>query len=76
MIYIYFGFQKLLFIYLQTSNMNGRINADLIHLALLQQEQIFVEIVIAQIVNRRRCRRRPRRYWVRTWLSADRRLQF
>jgi hypothetical protein len=56
--------------------MNGRINADLIHLALLQQEQILVEIEIAQIVNRRRRRRRPRRYWVRPWLSADRRLQF
>jgi hypothetical protein len=38
----------------QTSNMNERINADLIHLALLQQEQILVEIEIAQIVNRRR----------------------
>lgn len=56
--------------------MNGRINADLIHLALLQQEQMLVELEIAQIVNRRRRRRRPRRYWVRPWLSADRRLQF
>jgi hypothetical protein len=38
--------------YFQTSNMNGRNHADLIHLE------------IAQIVNRRRRRRRPRRYWV------------
>jgi hypothetical protein len=45
--------------------MNRLINADLIHLTLLQQEQILVEIEIAQIVNRRRRRRRPRRYWVR-----------
>jgi hypothetical protein len=29
--------------------MNGCINADLIHLALLHQEQILVEIEIAQI---------------------------
>jgi hypothetical protein len=31
--------------------MNGCINADLIHLALLHQEQILVEIEIAQIVK-------------------------
>jgi hypothetical protein len=40
------------------------------------REQILVEIEIAQIVNRRRHRRRPRRYWARPWLSADRSLQF
>jgi hypothetical protein len=32
--YMYLGFQKLFFIYFQTSYMNGRFNADLIHLAL------------------------------------------
>ena len=52
----------------QTSNINRRINADLIHLALLQQEQMLFEIEIAQIVNRRRRRRRPRRYCVQSWL--------
>jgi hypothetical protein len=44
---------------------NRHINADLILLALLQQEQIMVEIEIAQIFNRpRRRRRRPKRHWV------------
>lgn len=75
MMYIYLGFQTF-FTSFQILNMNGRVKADLIHLTLVQQEQILVDIEIAQIVRRRRRRRRPRRYWVRSWLSADRRLQF
>jgi hypothetical protein len=35
------GFQTIFFTSFQISNMNGRSNADLIYLALLQQEQNF-----------------------------------
>jgi hypothetical protein len=51
MIYIYFGFQTLFFTSLQISNLNGRIDVNLIHLALLQHEQMLVKIEIAQIVR-------------------------
>ena len=51
MILVYFGFQTLFFTSLQTSNMNERIDVNLIHLALLQHEQMLVKIQIAQIVR-------------------------
>jgi hypothetical protein len=51
MIYIYFGFQTLFFASPQTSNMYGRIDASLIHLALLQHEKMLLKVEIAHIVR-------------------------
>jgi hypothetical protein len=48
---IYFGFQTLFFTSLQTSNTNGHIDVNLIHLSLLQHEQMLVKIQIAQIIR-------------------------
>ena len=44
----------------------------------LQEEHAILEAQAALLIQRRRRRRgrRPRMYWVRPWLAADRRLQF
>jgi hypothetical protein len=57
--------------------LNMDVDIDLMHVAFLQREQMLIKIIaIADIVERQRHRRRPRRCWVRPWLSADRRHQF
>lgn len=48
---------------------------ELVQLLILQQEQMIVKYQMENSI-RRRGRRRERRYWVRPWLNAERRLQF
>ena len=47
-----------------------------LQVAALQEEHAILEAQAALLIQRRRRRRRPRMYWVRPWLAADRRLQF
>ncbi|PJE77331.1 hypothetical protein CI610_03752 [invertebrate metagenome] len=51
----------------------------LMHLALIQGQQVFIDAQAALLMLRRRRRRnkrQPRLFWVRPWLSVERRLQF